>query len=60
MPAVRRLVKQMTGKQPNMSVNLWTWSRCRQRRRQGGVLTGDVSGILLLDVTPRSPWASRP
>ena len=53
MPAVQELVKQMTGKQPNMSVNP-DEVVADGAAVQGGVLTGDVSGILLLDVTPIS------
>ena len=53
MPAVQELVKQMTGKQHNMSVNP-DEVVADGAAVQGGVLTGDVSGILLLDVTPLS------
>ncbi len=53
MPAVQELVKKMTGKQPNMSVNPDEVVAVGAAV-QGGVLTGDVSGILLLDVTPLS------
>ncbi len=53
MPAVQGLVKQMTGKQPNMSVNP-DEVVADGAAVQGGVLTGDVEGILLLDVTPLS------
>ena len=53
MPAVQELVKQMTGKQPNMSVNP-DEVVADGAAVQGAVLTGDVSGILLLDVTPLS------
>ena len=53
MPAVQDLVKSMTGKQPNMSVNP-DEVVADGAAVQGGVLTGDVSGILLLDVTPLS------
>ena len=53
MPAVQDLVKSMTGKQPNMSVNPDAVV-ADGAAVQGGVLTGDVSGILLLDVTPLS------
>ncbi|MEE1160333.1 MAG: molecular chaperone DnaK [Atopobiaceae bacterium] len=53
MPAVQNLVKTITGKQPNMSVNP-DEVVADGAAVQGGVLTGDVSGILLLDVTPLS------
>ncbi|MEE8722828.1 MAG: molecular chaperone DnaK [Eggerthellaceae bacterium] len=53
MPAVQDLVKQMTGKQPNMSVNP-DEVVAMGAAVQGGVLAGDVEGILLLDVTPLS------
>ena len=53
MPAVQELVKQLTGKQPNMSVNP-DEVVAMGAAVQGGVLAGDVEGILLLDVTPLS------
>ena len=53
MPAVQELVKTMTGQQPNMSVNP-DEVVADGAAVQGGVLTGDVEGILLLDVTPLS------
>ncbi|WP_418866885.1 molecular chaperone DnaK [Senegalimassilia anaerobia] len=53
MPAVQELVKRMTGKQPNMSVNP-DEVVAMGAAVQGGVLAGDVQGILLLDVTPLS------
>ncbi len=53
MPAVQELVRTITGKQPNMSVNP-DEVVADGAAVQGGVLTGDVSGILLLDVTPLS------
>ena len=53
MPAVQELVKQMTGKQPNMSVNP-DEVVADGAAVQGGVITGDVKDILLLDVTPLS------
>jgi len=53
MPAVQELVRTMTGKQPNMSVNP-DEVVADGAAVQGGVLTNDVSGILLLDVTPLS------
>merc|ERR1712097_231334 len=42
MPAVQELVKRVTGKDPNQTVN------------PDGVLAGEVKDILLLDVTPLS------
>ena len=53
MPAVQELVKTITGKQPNMSVNP-DEVVAMGAAVQGGVLAGDVEGILLLDVTPLS------
>ena len=53
MPAVQELVKNMTGKQPNMSVNP-DEVVAMGAAVQGGVLAGDVEGILPLDVTPLS------
>ena len=53
MPAVQELVKQITGKVPNMSVNP-DEVVALGAAIQGGVLAGDVEGILLLDVTPLS------
>ena len=53
MPAVQELVKTMTGKDPNMSVNP-DEVVAMGAAVQGGVLSGDVEGILLLDVTPLS------
>ena len=56
MPAVQELVKNMTGKQPNMSVNPDEVVACGASI-QGAILGGDstVGGdILLLDVTPLS------
>jgi molecular chaperone DnaK len=53
MPAVQDLVKKITGKDPNMSVNP-DEVVAMGAAVQGGVLAGDVEGILLLDVTPLS------
>ena len=62
MPAVQDIVKKLTGKEPNMSVNP-DEVVAMGAAVQGGVLAGDVEGILLLDVTPLSlgvenPWAA--
>ncbi|MCF2622104.1 molecular chaperone DnaK [Collinsella tanakaei] len=54
MPAVQDLVKNMTGKQPNMSVNP-DEVVAAGAAVQGAILSGDgPSDILLLDVTPLS------
>jgi molecular chaperone DnaK len=53
MPAVQDLVEKLTGKKPNMSVNP-DEVVAMGAAIQGGVLAGDVTGILLLDVTPLS------
>ena len=54
MPAVQELVKTMTGKQPNMSVNP-DEVVAAGAAVQGAILSGDgPSDILLLDVTPLS------
>ena len=53
MPAVQELVKKMTGRDPHMGVNPDEVVAVGAAI-QGGVLAGDVKGILLLDVTPLS------
>ena len=53
MPAVQQLAETMTGKKPNKSVNP-DEDVAIGAAVQGGVLSGDVEGILLLDVTPLS------
>src|SRR4051812_13825261 len=53
MPAVVDLVKEMTGKDPNKSVNPDEVVAIGAAV-QAGVLKGDVKDILLLDVTPLS------
>ncbi len=51
MPAVQELVKTLTGKQPNLSVNP-DEAVSIGAAYQGGVVSGDVKDVVLLDVTP--------
>lgn len=51
MPAVQELVKQLTGKTPNLSVNP-DEAVSIGAALQGGVISGDVQDVVLLDVTP--------
>ena len=53
IPAVQEAVKNITGKEPHKGINP---DECvaSGAALQGGVLSGDVSGIVLLDVTPLS------
>lgn len=53
MPMVQDLVEKLTGKAPNKSVNP-DEVVALGAGLQGGVLTGDVKDLLLLDVTPLS------
>lgn len=53
VPAVKRIVKEMLGKEPNQSVNP-DEVVALGAAVQAGVLTGDVDDIVLLDVTPLS------
>ena len=53
MPAVQQRVKKMFGKEPNKSVNP-DEVVALGASIQGAVLKGDVSDVLLLDVTPLS------
>ena len=51
MPAVQELVKRLTGKTPNLSVNP-DEAVSIGAAIQGGVISGDVKDVVLLDVTP--------
>ena len=51
MPAVQELVKQLTGKTPNLTVHP-DEAVSIGAAIQGGVIRGDVQDIVLLDVTP--------
>jgi molecular chaperone DnaK len=53
IPAVQELVKRLLGKDPNQTVNPDEVVAVGAAI-QAGVLAGDVTGILLLDVTPLS------
>ena len=53
IPAVQEAVKRELGKEPNKSVNP-DEAVALGAAIQGGVLTGDVKDVLLLDVTPLS------
>ncbi|MDR0825989.1 MAG: molecular chaperone DnaK [Mycoplasmataceae bacterium] len=53
MPQVYELVKKLTKKEPNRTINP-DEVVAMGAAVQGGVLTGDVDNILLLDVTPLS------
>jgi len=53
IPAVRQLVKNLLGKEPNQTVNPDEVVAVGAAI-QAGVLNNDVTGILLLDVTPLS------
>lgn len=53
IPAVQEIVKKFFGKEPNKSVNPDEVVAVGAAI-QGGVLTGDVKDVLLLDVTPLS------
>ncbi|KAK9704956.1 hypothetical protein RND81_07G023000 [Saponaria officinalis] len=53
IPAVQELVKSLTGKDPNVTVNP-DEVVALGAAVQAGVLAGDVSDIVLLDVTPLS------
>ncbi|MEC7629030.1 MAG: molecular chaperone DnaK [Pseudomonadota bacterium] len=53
MPKIREFVKNVFGKEPNMSVNPDEFV-AMGAAIQAGVLQGDVKDVLLLDVTPLS------
>ncbi|KAL5699773.1 70-kilodalton heat shock protein [Ranunculus cassubicifolius] len=53
IPAVQELVKKLTGREPNVTVNP-DEVVALGAAVQAGVLSGDVSDIVLLDVTPLS------
>ena len=53
MPVIQELVKKLTGKEPNQSVNPDEVVAIGAAI-QGGVLSGDVHDVVLLDVTPLS------
>jgi len=53
VPAVKRLVKELLGKEPNQTVNP-DEVVALGAAIQAGVLTGEVDDIVLLDVTPLS------
>ncbi|MGQ9558588.1 MAG: molecular chaperone DnaK, partial [Desulfurispora sp.] len=53
IPAVQRLVKELTGKEPNQGVNPDEVVAVGAAI-QAGVLAGEVKDVLLLDVTPLS------
>ena len=53
IPKVQQMVKEFFGKEPNRSVNPDEVVSLGAAI-QGGVLSGDVTDVLLLDVTPLS------
>ncbi|KRM12067.1 molecular chaperone DnaK [Paucilactobacillus suebicus] len=53
IPAVQDMVRDLTGKEPNHSINP-DEAVALGAAVQGGVLTGDVKDVVLLDVTPLS------
>jgi len=53
MPAVQEMVRQLTGKEPNKSVNPDEVVAVGAAI-QAGVLSGEVKDVLLLDITPLS------
>jgi len=55
IPKVQELVRNFFGKEPSKNVNPDEVVAIGAAI-QGGVLSGDVSDVLLLDVTPFDPW----
>jgi molecular chaperone DnaK len=53
IPAIQELVKKLTGKKPNQTVNP-DEVVAMGAAIQGGILAGEVTDVLLLDVTPLS------
>jgi molecular chaperone DnaK len=53
IPAVQKIVKSIFGKEPNRSINPDEAVACGAAI-QGGIISGEVTDILLLDVTPLS------
>ena len=53
IPAVQEMVKNLMGKEPNHSINP-DEAVALGAAIQGGVITGDVKDVVLLDVTPLS------
>lgn len=53
IPAVQKIIKELIGKEPNKTVNPDEVVACGAAI-QGGILSGDVKDLLLLDVTPLS------
>ncbi|MGV0167555.1 molecular chaperone DnaK [Furfurilactobacillus sp. WILCCON 0119] len=53
IPAVQEAVKELAGKEPNHSINP-DEAVALGAAVQGGVITGDVKDVVLLDVTPLS------
>lgn len=53
IPAVQKVIKELLGKEPNKTVNPDEVVACGAAI-QGGILSGDVKDLLLLDVTPLS------
>jgi molecular chaperone DnaK len=52
IPAIKRLVEDLTNKKPNQSVNQMVVAI--GAAIQAGILAGEIKDILLLDVTPLS------